>query len=92
MLLPSGEKLHKKTVYSRYGHNDANQLHARWINTGSKHKYLYPLDKAMRAQIAPLAKPYPKRPCAASIDSDAPATQAGEGGATPTAALQHEQV
>lgn len=51
-----------------------------------KHKYLYPLDKAMREQIAPLAKPYPKR--AASIDSDAPGVQPGEGGAEPTAALQ----
>lgn len=27
-----------------------------------KHRYLMPLDDAMRAQIAPLAKPYPKRP------------------------------
>jgi len=26
-----------------------------------KHRYLMPLDDAMRAQIAPLAKPYPKR-------------------------------
>lgn len=26
-----------------------------------KHKYLYPLDDAMRKQIKPLAKPYPKR-------------------------------
>lgn len=26
-----------------------------------KHKYLMPLDDAMRAKIAPLAKPYPKR-------------------------------
>lgn len=26
-----------------------------------KHKYLYPLDESMRQQIAPLAKPYPKR-------------------------------
>lgn len=29
--------------------------------TPGKHKYLLPLDPAMRAQIAPLAKPYPKR-------------------------------
>jgi hypothetical protein len=29
--------------------------------TQGKHKYLMPLDDAMRAQIAPLAKPYPKR-------------------------------
>ena len=27
----------------------------------AKHKYLYPLDRAMRRQIAPLAQPYPKR-------------------------------
>lgn len=26
----------------------------------NKYKYLYPLDRAMRKQIAPLAKPYPK--------------------------------
>lgn len=26
-----------------------------------KHRYLYPLDKAMRRQIEPLARPYPKR-------------------------------
>lgn len=26
-----------------------------------KHRYLYPLDRAMRRQIAPLAQPYPKR-------------------------------
>ncbi len=32
-----------------------------------KHRYLYPLDDAMRAQIEPLRKPYPKR--AGSIDA-----------------------
>lgn len=26
-----------------------------------KHKYLMPLDRKMRKQVAPLAKPYPKR-------------------------------
>lgn len=51
-----------------------------------KYKYLYPLDAEMRARIAPLAKPYPKR--ARSIDSDAPGDQPGEGGANPTRALQ----
>ncbi len=50
-----------------------------------KYRYLYPLDAAMRAQILPLAQPYPKR--ATSIQ-DAPAVQTGEGGATPTVALQ----
>lgn len=52
-----------------------------------KHKYLYPLDDAMRKQIAPLAKPYPKRSRAEGVDSDTPAVHAGEGGAIPTSAL-----
>lgn len=34
-----------------------------------KHKYLYPLDKAMRRQIEPLAKPYPKRADVGEIES-----------------------
>lgn len=52
-----------------------------------KHRYLMPLDDAMRKQIEPLRKPYPKRPCVRSVDSDTPADQAGEGGATPTRTL-----
>jgi hypothetical protein len=44
-----------------------------------------PLDDEMRKQIEPLQKPYPKR--ARSIDSDATAIQAVEGGATPTRTL-----
>jgi len=51
-----------------------------------KHRYLYPLDAAMRAQIEPLRKPYPKR--AVSTVASAPTVQVGEGGAEPTTALQ----
>lgn len=50
-----------------------------------KHRYLMPLDADMRARIASLAKPYPKR--AGSIVADAPANHAGEGGSVPTPAL-----
>jgi hypothetical protein len=50
---------------------------------------LYPLDGGMRAQIAALAQPYPKR---AKHPSDAPAVQAGEGGAAPTRTLQEVTV
>lgn len=36
-----------------------------------KHRYLYPLDRAMRKQIAPLAQPYPKRElCGQSVEGD----------------------
>lgn len=89
----NGEVVHPKTLHSRYGiggqsvpwlrqHVDPD---AERIKTEVKHKYLYPLDAAMRAQIEPLRKPYPKR--AGSVASDTPANQAGEGGATPTPAL-----
>lgn len=59
-------------------------------NTQGKHKYLYPLDDAMRAQIAPLAKPYPKRdivPMRLSSSSKTSSDQEGNGGATPTQTL-----
>lgn len=95
-IFVKGKVRHPKTCHSLYGsrgqgipwlreHVDPN---AYRIEGMAKHKYLYPLDKAMREQIAPLAKPYPKR--AASIDSDAPGLQPGEGGAIPTATLQTE--
>jgi len=49
------------------------------ISGSSKHRYLMPLDEGMRLKIAPLAKPYPKRIRAASIDSDAAGFQPEEG-------------
>lgn len=51
-----------------------------------KHKYLMPLDAEMRAKIAPLAKPYPKRE--RSRENAAPGVQPGEGGVIPTRSLQ----
>ena len=41
-----------------------------------KYRYLYPLDDAMRRQIEPLRKPYPKREtCVRSADSGTPVHQ-----------------
>lgn len=63
----NGVVVHRRTVYSRYGRQDIEWLRkhvapdAHYVKVLPKHKYLYPLDAAMRAQIAPLAKPYPKR-------------------------------
>jgi hypothetical protein len=52
-----GEIVHKKTMHSKRGTIVGLQKSKiLW-----KHKYLYPLDRAMRRQIEPLAKPYPKR-------------------------------
>lgn len=73
---------HKRSLSARYG----SIAGAAYTKTTPKHKYLYPLDAEMRARIAPLAKPYPKR--AGSIAANAPADRAGEGGSAPTPALQ----
>lgn len=67
---------------------------AGWKEQASnpKHRYVYILDKtdtALVARVEHMRKPYPKR--AASIDSDVPGVQSGEGGANPTAAL-HESL
>jgi hypothetical protein len=56
------------------------------IKIPGKHRYLMPLDDNMREKIMYLSKPYPKR--ASSRDNAAPANHAGEGGASPTDALQ----
>lgn len=80
-----GEWVHHRTATSR---GSAKGLPSRPLPP--KHRYLYPLDAAMRAQIEPLCKPYPKR--ATSIVVDAPTVQVGEGGAVPTVALQLSEV
>jgi hypothetical protein len=59
------------------------------VDGSRKHRYLMPLDDAMRAQIAPLARPYPKR---AKHPSDAPGDQPGEDGAAPIRTLQEATV
>ena len=52
-----------------------------------KLRYVMPLDKAMRRQLAPQALPYPKS--AAEVrPGDTPGAQPGEGGSRPTQPLQ----
>lgn len=58
---------------------------ARRVKGSSKHRYLMPLDDEMRARIAPLARPYPKR--AGSADGGTSPDQGGGGGSNPTPAL-----
>ena len=92
-FIVNGKSMHPRTVGSMGGVQSIKWVrenldcNAKEFRTDGKHKYLYPLDKAMRKQIKPLAKPYPKR--AGSIDTeDAPVIQTGEGGAVPTPALK----
>lgn len=54
-----------------------------------KYRYLYPLDRAMRKQIAPLAKPYPKREtCGQSVEGDTVDDQSTETGSIPVARFE----
>lgn len=72
----SGKRWHSRMVSST-GVKKAFGVYKRVIKPSDgvrvelpgKHKYLYPLDKAMRRQIEPLAKPYPKRADVGEIES-----------------------
>ena len=85
--LSDGRWVHARVIAKQWGKKEL----AATLATGEtrkqpgKHRYLMPLDAAMRVQIAPLAKPYPKR-----VRGEPGHTlhQQGEGGATPTRALQ----
>jgi len=94
-LLVNGEKTHRKTIYSQYGYNSVERLRKTgldvlWATGRPKYKYLFPLDDAMRKQIEPLRKPYPKRD-SGEIDN-APQTNAETGGASPTESLSLEGI
>lgn len=55
-----------------------------------KHKYLLPLDADIRAKVAALRKPYPKR--VRSVPGDTSGDQPGEGESTSTRTLHSSQV
>lgn len=66
-LVVNGEDMHKRSANSRWGTASPQRLRALTgfrVDYGPvkwKHTYLLPLDDAMRAQIAPLVQPYPKK-------------------------------
>lgn len=80
-----GRRLQKRAYTgANYGNPKmALPIGAQRRATPGKHRYLMPLDAAMRAQIALLALPYPTRP-----KGQEPAHPAGLGGSTPTRTLQ----
>lgn len=66
----NGKLTHARSIGSRYGRHDLAWLQqnidprAERVTGLVRHKYLKPMDSEMAAKIAPLAKPYPKRPAA----------------------------
>lgn len=97
-IAPNGRVYDQKLPYNlkcRYGGTRAQAVEvlrrAGWREQDSnpKHRYVMVLrreDRMLLRRVQAMALPYPKR--AAGVESDAPAVQAGEGGASPTAALQ----
>jgi len=83
-----GVVLHKRLLTGASYGRPAPQMpaNAKRVVPLRKHRYVMPLDDAMRAQIAPLAKPYPKRSTRAETSTRDGAPVA-VGGATPTSAL-----
>lgn len=80
-----GKQIHHRTANSLGLHKNGILKTLPVIVASSKYRYLMPLDDAMRKQIEPLRKPYPKR--AGSITADAAVIHTAEGGAAPTPAL-----
>lgn len=69
-VLIHGKSIHNRTVHgllekyhAKYNLENIRKYldpNAQFIESKGKRKYLYPLDKKIRAQIQHLAKPYPK--------------------------------
>ena len=88
--LIDGEIVHKRSVSSKYGARGLEKLKQAGINADYAHvqykyKYLFPLDDAMRKQIEPLRKPYPKRERGET--DNAPQSNAETEGASPIRSL-----
>lgn len=89
MVDASGRRYHSRIArdHVQFGRKKTLSVEGmKKVIAPGKHKYLYPLDAEMKARVAPLARPYPKR--AGSIAVDAPVVHTGEGGSIPTPALQ----
>lgn len=90
---PNGRIVHWRTmsgILARLGkphtHAAALALGYKILEFIPKYKYLYPLDRAMRKQIAPLAQPYPKKEtCGPSVEGDTSGDQPERAGSIPAA-------
>lgn len=97
-----GELIHPRTLGTRYGIGGQSipwlRTHvdpaAERVDVPGKHRYLYPLDRGMRRQVAPLALAYPARveSCDGSVHGDTPPDLGGEVGSSPTRRSHRELV
>ena len=96
-LRVEGKWMHKRTASSLYGTASPERirrmtgLDVEYGPVQWKHTYYLPLDDDMRRRIAPLARPYPKRPTRGTGETDsAPGSNRETGGASPTVPLLTE--
>jgi len=91
-MLQIGDVFVDPRRYNGHGWNKKKQppKGAKIVKTPGKLRYLYPLDRAMRRQIAPLAQPYPKRDTR-PVNGDTLATsEAGRFNSEPGALIEAE--
>lgn len=84
---------HETLVDGRWRHPRTVGVHPEWKGlprrpVPGKHRYLYPLDDGIRAQVETLRQPYPKK-SGDSMAAHAPGDHPGDGGPTPTSPLQN---
>lgn len=82
----NGKNIHQRNLVHKYGKNFNNHPLVEAYKPLRKHRYAYPLDEEIKDKILKMSLPYPKR--ASSKDNVAPEFHSGEGGVTPTDALQ----
>lgn len=94
-IAPDGRQLHSRQVAGGKSNTiiqfgsvrlAPSRSDCQRVDKPPKHKYFLPLDDEIRALIAPLSKPYPKR--VGSIPAETAVVQTEEGGSTPTPTLQ----
>jgi hypothetical protein len=82
----NGQEMHPRSVVAKFGTQATDWIRenvdpaAHKVKLQPKHRYVYPLDKAMRRQVNKLAIPYPR---GLSVDGDTPSDQDGKAGSTP---------
>lgn len=79
----NGKWMHRRSAGSARG----TIVGLKKRGNGFRRRYLMPLDKDMRNKIQLLSKPYPKKTCPDSVNSNTSAFQAEDGGAIPTSGL-----
>jgi hypothetical protein len=83
----NGTEYHPRTLHRRYGVGGQSvpwlranvDPNAERVQVAPKHRYLYPLDKAIRRRVANLALPYPR---GLSVDGDTSSFHDGEASST----------